>query len=228
MEFLSRQTVRLPRWAIFVSPGRIHLTGRHVGDIAAERDGDVPGRGGGPAEMDGDIFRDDDPVQHPRHTGEERVRAAAAVAGEEAVGWDDDGDVGRVPHLLGVGYHLGLGQRHLPGKDLHALNADGAVAGFGGHKAADRVGGLRGVILVQREGAGGCGEGDVGSIALGVGEAGGGEAVAADIDGHALDGAGLAGCKSLDAQDSGSHIKTLLCVKSEQGSVQPIPPGENG
>lgn len=228
MEFLSRQTVRLPRWAIFVSPGRIHLTGRHVGDIAAERDGDVPGRGGGPAEMDGDVLRDDDPVQHPRHTGEGRGRAAAAVAGEEAVGWDDDGDVGRVPHLLGVGYHLGLGQRHLPGKDLHALNADGAVAGFGGHKAADRVGGLRGVVLVQREGAGGCGEGDVGGIALGVGEAGGGEAVAADIDGHALDGAGLAGCKSLDAQDSGSHIKTLLCVKSEQGSVQPIPPGENG
>lgn len=228
MEFLSRQTVRLPRWAIFVSPGRIHLTGRHVGDIAAERDGDVPGRGGGPAEMDGDIFRDDDPVQHPRHTGEERVRAAAAVAGEEAVGWDDDGDVGRVPHLLGVGYHLGLGQRHLPGKDLHALDADGAVAGFGGHKAADRVGSLRGVVLVQREGAGGCGEGDVGGIALGVGKTGGGEAVAADIDGHALDGAGLAGCKSLDAQDSGSHIKTLLCVKSEQGSVQPIPPGENG
>ena len=70
MEFLSRQTVRLPRWAIFVSPGRIHLTGCHVGDIAAERDGDVPGRGGGPAEMDGDVLRDDDPVQHPRHTGE--------------------------------------------------------------------------------------------------------------------------------------------------------------
>lgn len=228
MEFLSWKTVRLPRWAVFVSPGRIHLTGRHVGDIATERDGDVPGRGGGLAEVDGDVLGDDDPVQHPRNTGEERVRAAAAVAGEEAVGWDDDGDVGGVPHLLGVGYHLGLGQRHLPGEDLHALDADGAVAGLGGHKAADRVGGLRGVILVQREGAGGCGEGDVGGIALGVGEAGGGEAVAADIDGHALDGAGLAGCKSLDAQDSGSHIKTLLCVKSEQGSVQPIPLGENG
>ena len=117
MEFLSRKTVRLPRCAIFVSPGRIHLTGRHVGDIAAERDGDVPGRGGGPAEMDGDILRDDDPVQHPRHTGEGRARAAAAVAGEEAVGWNDDGDVGGVPNLLSVGYHLGLGQRHLPGKD---------------------------------------------------------------------------------------------------------------
>ena len=91
--------------------------------------------------MDGDVLGDDDPVQHPRHTGEERVRAAAAVAGEEAVGWDDDGDVGGVPHLLGVGYHLGLGQRHLPGKDLHALDADGAVAGLGGHEVTDRVGG---------------------------------------------------------------------------------------
>ena len=91
MEFLSRQTVRLPRWAIFVSPGRIHLTGRHVGDIAAERDGDVPGRGGGPAEMDGDVLRDDDPVQHPRHPGEGRGRAAAAVAGKQHMGWDGDG-----------------------------------------------------------------------------------------------------------------------------------------
>lgn len=171
MEFLSRQTVRLPRWAIFVSPGRIHLTGRHVGDIAAERDGDVPGRGGGPAEMDGDIFRDDDPVQHPRYTGEGRGRAAAAVAGEEAVGWDDDGDVGRVPNLLSVGYHLGLGQRHLLGKDLHALDADGAVAGFGGHKAADRVGGLCGVVLVQREGAGGGFNGDIGGAAGGISDA---------------------------------------------------------
>ena len=31
--------------------------------------------------MDGDVLRDDDPVQHPRHTGEGRGRAAAAVAG---------------------------------------------------------------------------------------------------------------------------------------------------
>jgi len=102
--------------------------------------------------MDGDIFRDDDPVQHPRHTGEERVRAAAAVAGEEAVGWDDDGDVGRVPHLLGVGYHLGLGQRHLPGKDLHALDADGAVAGFGGHDKPDLAAGVLapGLAVQQR------------------------------------------------------------------------------
>ncbi len=164
--------------------------------------------------MDGDIFRDDDPVQHPRNTGEERVRAAAAVAGEEAVGWDDDGGVGGVPHLLGVGDHLGLGQRHLPGKDLHALDADGAVAGFGGHEVTDRVGGLRGVVLVQRESTGGGGKGDVVGVAFGVGQADGGEAVAADGDGHTLDRAGLTGRKGLDAQNSGSHIKTLLCLKS--------------
>ena len=149
MEFLSRQTVRLPRWAVFVSPGRIHLTGRHVGDIAAERDGDVPGRGGGLAEVDGDVLRDDDPVQHPRHTGEGGGRAAAAVAGEEAVGRDDDGDVGRVPHLLGVGYHLGLGQRHLPGEDLHAQDADSAPALLKGGQVAHRVGAGGGVVFVQ-------------------------------------------------------------------------------
>lgn len=164
--------------------------------------------------MDGDVLGDDDPVQHPRHTGEERVRAAAAVAGEEAVGRDDDGVVGGVPHLLGVGYHLGLGQRHLPGEDLHALNADGAVAGLGGHKAADRVGGLRGVVLVQRESTGWGGKGDIVGVAFGVGQAGGGEAVAADGDGHTLDRAGLTGRKGLNAQNSGSHTKTLLCVKS--------------
>ena len=99
--------------------------------------------------MDGDVLRDDDPVQHPRNTGEERVRAAAAVAGEEAVGRDDDGDVGRVPHLLGVGNHLGLGQRHLPGKDLHALDADGAPALLKGSQVAHRVGAGGGVVFVQ-------------------------------------------------------------------------------
>ena len=158
--------------------------------------------------MDGDVLGDDDPVQHPRNTGEERVRAAAAVAGEEAVGRDDDGGVEGVPHLLGVGYHLGLGQRHLPGKDLHAQDADGAVAGFGGHEAADRVG----VVLVQRESTGGGGKGDVVGVAFGVGQAGGGEAVAADGDGHTLDRAGLTGRKGLDAESSGVlHGDTLLC-----------------
>ena len=164
--------------------------------------------------MDGDVLRDDDPVQHPRHTGEGGGRAAAAVAGEEAVGRDDDGGVEGVPNLLGVGYNLGLGQRHLPGEDLHALDADGSVAGLGGHEVTDRVGGLRGVVLVQRESTGGGGKSDVVGVAFGVGQAGGGKAVAADGDGHTLDRAGLTGRKGLNAQNSGSHTKTLLCLKS--------------
>lgn len=177
--------------------------------------------------MHRDIFGDDDLIQHPGRAVLHRLRAAAAAARKQSVRRDDDGRVRDVLAFLGVGQHLGLCQRYLSGKDLDALNAHGAVAGLCGGQADNGVG-AGGVVLVQREGAGGGGEGDVGGIALGVGETGGGEAVAADIDGHTLDGAGLAGCKSLDAQDSGSHIKTLLCVKSEQGSVQPIPPGENG
>ena len=211
MEFLSRQTVRLPRWVIFVSPGRIHLTGRHVGDIPAERDGHVPGRGRRFAQMDRDILRDDDPVQHPRNTGEERVRAAAAVAGEEAVGRDDDGDVGRVPHLLGVGYHLGLGQRHLPGKDLHALDADGAVARLSGCQAAHGIGQGRGVVLVQREGAGRGTDGHILGIALGIGDAVSREAAAGDHNSHSLHRSRLPGPIGLDTQDAIHHIKKLLC-----------------
>lgn len=136
MEFLSRQAAWLLRWVIFVSPGRIHLTGRHVSDIAAERDGDVPGRGGGPAEVDGDVFGDDHPAQHPGLAVRRGGRAAAAAAREEGVGGDDDGLRGDVPGLLRVGDHLGPGQRHLPGEDLHPLNADGAVAGPGGGEVA--------------------------------------------------------------------------------------------
>ena len=128
------------------------------------------------------------------------------------MGWDDDGDVGRVPHLLGVGYHLGLGQRHLPGKDLHALDADGAVAGLGGHEVTDRVGGLRGVVLVQREGAGRGTDGHILGIALGIGDAVSREAAAGDHNGHTLDRAGLTGRKGLDAESSGVlHGDTLLC-----------------
>lgn len=162
--------------------------------------------------MDGDVLGDDDPVQHLRRTGEGGGRAAAAVAGEEAVGWDDNGDVGDVPHLFRVGDHFGLSQRHLPGKDLHALDADGAVAGLGGHEVTDRVGGLRGVVLVQRESTGWGGKGDVVGVAFGVGQAGGGKAVAADGDGHTLDRAGLTGREGLDAESSGVlHGDTLLC-----------------
>ena len=212
MEFLSRQTVRLPRWAIFVSPGRIHLTGRHVGDIATERDGDVPGRGSGPAEMDGDVLRDDDPVEHAGNASRSGGGAAAAIPRKEGMGRDDDGRVRHIAVLLGFGDHLRLGQRHLPGKDLHALDADGAVAGLGGHEVTDRVGGLRGVVLVQRESTGGGGKGDVVGVAFGVGQAGGGEAVAADGDGHTLDRAGLTGRKGLNAESSGVlHGDTLLC-----------------
>ena len=161
--------------------------------------------------MDGDILRDDDPVQHPRHTGEGRARAAAAVAGEEAVGWDDDGGVGRVPHLLGVGDHLGLGQRHLPGKDLHALDADGAVARLSGRQAAHGIGQGRGVVLVQREGAGRGTDGHILGIALGIGDAVSREAAAGDHNSHSLHRSRLPGPIGLDTQDAIHHIKKLLC-----------------
>ena len=163
--------------------------------------------------MDGDVLGDDDPVQHPRHTGEGGGRAAAAVAGEEAVGRDDDGGVEGVPHLLGVGYHLGLGQRHLPGEDLHAQDADGAVAGFGGHKAADRVGGLRGVVLVQREGAGRGTDGHILGIALGIGDAVSREAAAGDHNSHSLHRSRLPGPIGLDTQDAIHHIKNSFADK---------------
>ena len=181
MEFLSRQTVRLPRWAIFVSPGRIHLTGRHVGDIAAERDGDVPGRGGGLSEMDGDIFRDDDPVQHTGRTRIGGCSAAAPAARKQRVGRDDDGRVLHVPVLLRFGDHLRLGQRHLPRKDLDALDADGAVPRLRGRQAAHRIGQTGGIVLLQREGTVRGGQGHVRGIALGVGHPGRGEAVADDV-----------------------------------------------
>ena len=125
---------------------------------------------------------------------------------------DDYGRVYHVAILFGLRDHLRLGQCDLPGKDLDALDADGAVAGLGGHEVTDRVGGLRGVVLVQRESTGWGGKGDVVGVAFGVGQAGGGEAVAADGDGHTLDRAGLTGRKGLDAESSGVlHGDTLLC-----------------
>lgn len=58
----------------------------------------------------------------------------------------------------------------------------------------------------------GGGKGDIVGVAFGVGQAGGGEAVAADGDGHTLDRAGLTGRKGLDAESSGVlHGDTLLC-----------------
>ena len=161
--------------------------------------------------MDGDVLGDDDPVQPPRHTGEGGGRAAATVTGEEAVGWDDDGDVGRVPHLLGVGYHLGLGQRHLPGEDLHAQDADGAVARLSGRQAAHGIGQGRGVVLVQREGAGRGTDGHILGIALGIGDAVSREAAAGDHNSHSLHRSRLSGPIGLDTQDAIHHIKKLLC-----------------
>lgn len=207
MEFLSRQTVRLPRWAIFVSPGRIHLTGRHVGDIAAERDGDVPGRGGGPAEMDGDVLRDDDPVEHAGNASRSGSGAAAAIPRKEGMGRDDDGRVRHIAVLLGFGDHLRLGQRHLPRKDLDALNADGPEARFGRGQAAHRIGAAGGVLRLQREGTIRCGDDHIGGIALGVGRPDSGETVPRDVHRHPLHRGGLPGCKCLNAQNSGCHNK---------------------
>ena len=43
MEFLSRQAVWLPRWAVFVSPGGGYLAGGDIGDIIPEGHGHVAG-----------------------------------------------------------------------------------------------------------------------------------------------------------------------------------------
>ena len=212
MEFLSRQTVRLPRWAIFVSPGRIHLTGRHVGDIAAERDGDVPGRGGGPAEMDGDVLRDDDPVEHAGNAPRSGGGAAAAIPRKEGMGRDDDGRVRHIAVLLGFGDHLRLGQRHLPRKDLDALNADGPEARFGRGQAAHRIGAAGGVLRLQREGTVRCGDDHIGGIALGVGRPDGGETVPRDVHRHPLHRGRLPGRKCLNAQNSGCHNKNSFFI----------------
>ena len=162
--------------------------------------------------MDRDVLRDDDPVQHTGRTRIGGCSAAAPAARKQRVGRDDDGRVLHVPVLLRFGDHLRLGQRHLPRKDLDALDADGAVPRLRGRQAAHRIGQTGGIVLLQREGTVRGGQGHVRGIALGVGEAGGGEAVAADGDGHTLDRAGLTGRKGLDAESSGVfHGDTLLC-----------------
>ena len=237
--------------------------------------------------MHRDVFGDDHLVQHPGRAVFHRLCTAAAAARKQRVRRDDDGRVRDVLAFLRDRNHRRLCQRYLPGKDLDALNAhgavagfccgqadngvradgvvlvqregagggfngdvggaagrigdavqgkavplhrnghplhggrlagrkgldaDGAVAGLGGHEVTDRVGALRGVVLVQRESTGGGGKGDVVGVAFGVGQAGGGEAVAADGDGHTLDRAGLTGRKGLNAESSGVlHGDTLLC-----------------
>ena len=60
------------------------------------------------------------------------IVSLTAAARKQSVRRDDDGRVRDVPVFLGDGQHLGLRQRYLPGKDLDALNAHGAVAGLCG------------------------------------------------------------------------------------------------
>ena len=161
--------------------------------------------------MDGDVLRDDDPVEHAGNASRSGGGAAAAIPRKEGMGRDDDGRVRHIAVLFGFGDHLRLGQRHLPGKDLHALDADGAVAGLGGHEVTDRVGALRGVVLVQREGASRGTDGHILGIALGIGDAVSREAAAGDHNSHSLHRSRLPGPIGLDTQDAIHHIKKLLC-----------------
>ena len=130
-------------------PGRVDFTGRHVGNIAAERDGHVLGTGGGSAQVDRDVFGDDDPAEDFGVTVGGGFRAAAAAPGKQGVGGDDDGLCRGVPVRLRVRDHLGLGQCDLPGEDLHALDADSAPALLKGGQVAHRVGPGGGVVFVQ-------------------------------------------------------------------------------
>ena len=110
-----------------------------------------------------------------------------------------------------TGSICGLCQRYLPGKDLDALNAHGAVAGLCGGQADNGVG-AGGVVLVQREGAGGGFNGNIGGAAGRIGDAVQGKAVPLHRNGHPLHGGRLACRKGLDAESSGVfHGDTLLC-----------------
>ena len=186
-------------------PCGVDFAGCDIGDVVPERDGDVLGGGGGSAEVDGDGFGDDDPVEDAG-AGLGRCRAAAAFAGKEGMGRDDHRLVGGIPVVLGCRDHLGLRQRDLPRKDLDALNAHSPVAGLGGGQGTDGVG-LGGIVLIEREGAGGGGDGVVAGVAGGVGDAVGSEAVARQGDGHPFHRGGLAGGERLNAEDSGCHGK---------------------
>ena len=198
-------------WFIMPCPCGIHLTRSHIGNIIPEGDGHVAGRSCRSAQMHRDIFGDDDLLQHPGRAVFPRLRAAAAAARKQGVRRDDDGRVRDVPAFLGVGQHLGLRQRYLPGKDLDALNAHGAVAGLCGGQADNGVR-AGGVVLVQREGAGGGFNGDIGGAAGRIGDAVQGKAVPLHRNGHPLHGGRLACRKGLDAESSGVfHGDTLLC-----------------
>ena len=110
-------------------------------------------------------------------------------------------DYGRVYHVaipFGLGDHLRLGQCDLPGKDLHALNAHGAVACFGGSQIHNGIG-PDGVVLLQGQRTGGGFNGEVGSGAGLIGDTLSGKAVAGHGDENTLDGRGLTGTESLNA-----------------------------
>ena len=191
-------------------PSRVDLAGSHVGNIISEGHRHVAGGSSRFAQMHRDIFGDDDLIQHPGCAVLHRLRAAAAAARKQSVRRDDDGRVRDVPVFLGNGQHLGLCQRYLPGKDLDALNAHGAVAGLCGGQADNGVG-AGGVVLVQREGAGGGFNGNIGGAAGGISDAVQGKAVPLYRNGHPLHGGRLACRKGLDAESSGVfHGDTLL------------------
>ena len=210
MEFLSEKKLWMTRWVIFVRPCGIDLTGGNVGNIIPEGDRHVAGGSCRFAQMQCDIFGDDDLFQHLRRAVIPRLRAAAAAAGKQSVRRDDDGRVRDVPVFLGNGQHLRLCQRYLSGKDLDALNAHSAVAGLCGGQADNGVG-ASGVVLVQREGAGGGFNGNIGGAAGGISDAVQGKAVPLYRNGHPLHGGRLACREGLDAESSGVfHGDTLL------------------
>lgn len=111
---------------------------------------------------------------------------------------DDYGRVYHVAILFGLRDHLRLGKGDLPGKDLHALNAHGAVACFDSSQIHNGVRPHR-VIFLQRQGAGGRFNGKISGIALCVGDALDGKAVAGHGDENTFDGRGLTGTESLNA-----------------------------
>ena len=188
-------------------PGGIHLAGGDVGDVVPEGDGDVAGRGGGRAEVDGDGLGDD-------HRGQDAGRGGRAGKGGRgpAASLPCKEGVGRNDHRLGRFGDAGVGRDHLDGgegglarKDLDAFDADGLVARLFGHEGADRVGADGGVGLVERAAAGRGFEFKVGGGAVCAGHPVRGKTLAGDGDADARHRGGLPGGIALDAQNSCCH-----------------------
>lgn len=203
---MSSKPCERTRWCIFVRPSWVHLAGRHVGDIIAERHRDILGRRGGPAQMHGDVFGHDDLGEH---TGAGAVldggRAAAASAGKKRVDRDDHRFVRDAGGLLAFRQHLQRGQRDLPGEDLDALDAYRPVALLGGDEGAGGVRQHRDVGFVQRIAACRGLDGKVRRVALAVGHEIEGEVVAAHNDRHLRHRGGLPRSEALDAQSTVCH-----------------------